>query len=361
MIDKKSVRQQIDATDEELLALINQRLKLAKTIGEIKNREELATLDPKREQEVFEHLRRYNAGPLTEDGLRNIFREIISAARQVQRPLSVAFLGPEATFTHLAAIKKFGRSTLFKPLSTIPEVFITVEKGNHHLGVIPIENSTEGVVNETLDQFVDTKLQICGEIYLEISHDLISRSGQVHDIEIIYTHPQAHGQCRQWLQRHLPHLPVLEVSSTGLAAQKAAHNPNSAAIASGFAASLYELRVVESRIEDHRENATHFFIVGPYAPGATGVDKTSIIFAVTDTPGALYTMLRPLAEQGINMTRIVSRPMKTIAWRYLFFVDLDGHREEPALAACLQEMEEMSAFFKILGSFPQSEAVEKIS
>ena len=361
MIDKKSVRQQIDATDEELLALINQRLKLAKTIGEIKNRQELATLDPKREQEVLDHLRHFNDGPLSETGLRNIFREIISAARQVQRPLSVAFLGPEATFTHLAAIKKFGRSTLFKPLLTIPEVFMSVEKGNHHLGVVPIENSTEGVVNETLDQFVDTKLQICGEVYLEISHDLISRSGQTYDIEIIYTHPHAHGQCRGWLQRHLPHIPVLEVSSTGLAAQKAAHNPNSAAIASSFAASLYDLRVVESRIEDHRENATHFFIVGDYTPGVTGSDKTSIIFAVNDAPGALYTMLRPLADRGINMTRIVSRPMKTIAWRYLFFVDLDGHREEPILGDCLRDMEGMSAFFKILGSFPKAEAIEKIS
>ncbi|HAY21204.1 prephenate dehydratase [Desulfobacca acetoxidans] len=361
MTDKKSVRRQIDITDEQLLTLINQRLQLAQTIGEIKNREDLATLDPKREQEVLDRLKRFNTGPLTEEGLRNIFREIISAARQVQRPLSVAFLGPEATFTHLAAIKKFGRSTFFKPLPTISEVFIAVEKSNHHLGVIPIENSTEGVVNETLDQFVETKLQICGEIYLEISHDLISRSGQINDIEIIYTHPHAHGQCRKWLQGHLPQIPVLEVSSTGLAAQKAAHNPNSAAIASGFAASLYELRVVESRIEDHRENATHFFIIGPYAPGATGADKTSIIFAVADTPGALYNMLRPLAERGINMTRIVSRPMKTVAWRYLFFVDLDGHLQESALQECLHEMEEMSAFFKILGSFPKAEAIEKVS
>ncbi len=361
MTDKDSLRQQIDATDEEILTLINRRLSLAQSIGEIKNREELAVLDPKREQEVLDHLRRHNTGPLSDEGLRNIFREIISAARQVQRPLAVAFLGPEATFTHLAAIKKFGQSTLFKPLPTIAEVFLAVEKGNQHLGVVPIENSTEGVVNETLDQFVDTRLQICGEIYLEISHDLISRSGQRHDIEIIYTHPHAYGQCRQWLQRHLPQIPVLEVGSTGLAAQKAAHNPNSAAIASGFAAALYGLRVVESHIEDHRENATHFFILGPYTPGATGTDKTSIIFAVVDEPGALYKMLRPLAERGINMTRIVSRPMKTIAWRYLFFVDLDGHREDPAVAASLAEMEAMSAFFKILGSFPRAEAVEKVS
>lgn len=361
MLDTQTLRQQIDTTDEQILALINRRLELARQIGELKNRAELAVLDPKREKEVFDHLRRLNQGPLTDEGLRNIFREIISAARQIQRPLSVAFLGPEATFTHLAALKKFGRSTEFQPLTTISEVFLAVEKGNQHLGVVPIENSTEGIVNETVDQLVETRLQICGEIYLEISHDLISRSGQIQDVEIIYTHPHALAQCRNWLRRHLPGIPVIEVSSTGLAARKAAQNPNSAAIASSFAASLYELQVVASHIEDHRENATHFFIIGPYRPGATGSDKTSLLFAVEDTPGALYKMLRPLAARQINMTRIVSRPMKTVAWRYLFFVDLDGHRDDPEVAAALAEMEEMSVFFKILGSFPKAEAVEKIS
>ncbi len=333
MIETQSLRQQIDATDEQLLALINRRLELARSIGEIKNRAEMAVLDPKREKEVFEHLRRFNQGPLTDEGLRNIFREIISAARQIQRPLAVAFLGPEATFTHLAALKKFGRATEFKPRATITEVFLAVEKGNQHLGVVPIENSTEGIVNETVDLFVDTKLQICGEIYLEISHDLISQTGQLQDVEIIYSHPHALAQCRNWLKRHLPEIPVIEVSSTGLAARKAAQNPNSAAIASSFAASLYDLQVVESHIEDHRENATHFFIIGPYRPGATGSDKTSLLFAVEDAPGALYKMLRPLAERNLNLTRIVSRPMKTVAWRYLFFVDLDGHRDDPAVAA----------------------------
>jgi len=359
--DKEALRQRIDTLDEELVSLVNERLKIAQAIGEIKNKERLETLDPRREQQVMAHLQQYNRGPLTPDGLRNIYREIISEARQIQRPLSVAFLGPEATFTHLAAIKKFGRATKFAPLATIPEIFQEVEKGKHHLGVAPIENSTEGMVNDTLDLFVDTPLKICGEIYLEISHDLISRTGQQTDIEIIYTHPQAFGQCRQWLRNHLPHIPVMEVGSTGVAAQKAAANPNSAAIASAFAAALYELRVVEPRIEDQPGNATHFFILGPQFPGPSGVDKTSIIFAVDDQPGALYKMLRPLAERNLNMTRIVSRPMKTVAWRYLFFVDLDGHQEDEPVAGCLREMEELSAFFKILGSYPRAESVEVIS
>lgn len=360
MTDKETLRQQIDALDEQLVALLNQRQTLARAIGEIKNREQLETLDPQREQQVMVRVQRCNSGPLSPEALANIFREIISAARQIQTPLSVAFLGPEATFTHLAAIKKFGRATQFAPLPTIPEVFIEVEKGKHQLGVVPIENSTEGVVNDTLDLFVDTKLKVCGEIYLEISHDLVSQTGQRQDIEIIYTHPHAYAQCRHWLRHHLPDIPVMEVRSTGVAAQKAAQNPNSAAIASAFAASLYGLRVVERRIEDYRENSTHFFIIGSQGPAPTGADKTSIIFGVDDVPGALYKMLRPLAERSINMTRIVSRPMKTIAWRYLFFVDLDGHQEEARVRECLAEMERMSVFFKIMGSFPRAESVEKL-
>jgi chorismate mutase/prephenate dehydratase len=361
MVDKNSLREQIDSVDEQLVALLNKRQEIAQAIGEIKNKERIETLDPKREKEVMAHLRQYNSGPLNEEGLRNIYREIISASRQIQLPFYVAFLGPEATFTHLAALKKFGSSTRFIPLSTIQDVFVEVGKGKHNLGVVPIENSTEGVVNDTLDMFVESKLNICGEVYLEISHDLVSQSGQRRDIEIIYTHPHAFGQCRQWLRNNLPDIPVMEVSSTGFAAQKAAKNPNSAAIASAFAASLYDLRVVERRIEDFRDNATHFFIIGSTCPPPTGADKTSIIFAVDDKPGALYKMLAPLENRGINMTRIVSRPMKTIAWRYLFFVDLDGHQEEAALHNCLSEMKDLSVFFKILGSFPRADAVEKIS
>jgi len=361
MTAKETLRQQIDTLDEELLALLNRRQALAQEIGQIKNREGARTLDFQREEEVISHILHKNPGPLTPKALRNIFREIISAAREIQGALSVAFLGPEATFSHLAALKKFGHATRFGPMATIHEVFGEVEKGKYQYGVVPIENSTEGVVNDSLDRFADTDLKICGEIFLEISHDLLSKSGQRGDIEVIYSHPQAYGQCRRWLATHLPDLTVIEVASTGVAAQKAAKNPNSAAIASASAASLYDLRVVERRIEDNPGNVTHFFVIGPDAPGPTGADKTSIIFSVDDIPGALYQTLRPLADRGLNMSRIVSRPIKTEAWRYRFFVDLHGHQEDPKVGQALEEIEGLSAWFKLLGSFPQAADVEKLS
>ncbi len=361
MNEKEELRRQIDALDRELLDLLNRRQSLAQAIGRIKNQEGARTLDFRREEEVVANLIHLNPGPLSHTALRNIFREIISAAREIQAPLGVAFLGPEATFSHLAALKKFGYASRFGPMATIQEVFTEVEKGKYHYGVVPIENSTEGVVNDTLDLFAETTLRICGEIYLEVSHDLVSKSGQKGDIEVIYTHPQAYGQCRRWLATHMPEIPVLEVASTGLAAQKASKNPNSAAIASAFAAPLYDLRVVEARIEDYPGNVTHFFVIGPDAPGPTGHDKTSIIFAVVDAPGALYKTLRPLAERSLNMTRIVSRPVPTEAWRYLFYVDLDGHQAEPAVRDALAEIETLSAYFKLMGSFPKAAATEKLS
>jgi chorismate mutase/prephenate dehydratase len=208
---------------------------------------------------------------------------------------------------------------------------------------------------------VETTLKICGEIFLEVSHDLVSKSGQGQDIEVIYSHPQAYGQCRRWLAAHLPEIPHIEVASTGLAAQKAAKNPNAAAIASAAAASLYDLRVVERRIEDHPGNVTHFFVIGPESPGPTGHDKTSIIFAVANIPGALYKTLQPIADRGINMTRIVSRPAKNEDWRYLFFVDIDGHVEEPQVHGALEEIEALSAHFQLLGSFPRAAGVENPS
>ena len=361
MTEKENLRRQIDALDEELLSLLNQRQSLAQTIGRIKNQEGARTLDFRREEEVVAHLLHLNPGPLSHTAIRNIFREIISAAREIQTPLGVAFLGPEATFSHLAALKKFGYASRFGPMATIQEVFAEVEKNKFHYGVVPIENSTEGVVNDTLDLFAETPLKICGEIYLEVSHELVSKSGQRQDIEVIYTHPQAHGQCRRWLATHLPEIPVLEVASTGVAAQKASKNPNSAAIASAFAAPLYDLRLVEARIEDHSGNVTHFFVIGPDLPGPTGHDKTSIIFAVDNIPGALYKTLRPLADRTLNMTRIVSRPVKTEAWRYLFYVDLDGHQAEPEVHQALNEIEHLSAHFKLLGSFPRAAGLEKLS
>jgi chorismate mutase/prephenate dehydratase len=361
MIAKDQIRQQIDRLDEELLQLLNRRQILAQEIGRLKNQTGQRTLDFRREEEVLAHLIHLNPGPLSAAALRNIFREIISASREIQNPLSVAFLGPEATFSHLAALKKFGHATRYGPMPTIQEVFTEVEKGNFQYGVVPIENSTEGVVNDTLDLFADSPLKICGEIFLEVCHDLLSKTGQRQDIEVIYTHPQAYGQCRRWLATHVPDIPILEVASTGVAAQKAAKNPNSAAIASAFAAPLYDLRVVAPRIEDQPGNMTHFFVIGPDEPGPTGHDKTSVIFAVDDIPGALHQTLQPLAERNINMSRIVSRPIKTEAWRYRFFVDLEGHCQDPQVGQVLEQIKKMCAWFKLLGSFPKAAGLEKLS
>jgi chorismate mutase/prephenate dehydratase len=362
MTEKEAIRSQIDALNQDILKLLNKRQSLAQAIGRIKNQEGRGTLDFQREEEVLAHLMHLNPGPLSAAALRNIFREIISAAREVQMPFGVAFLGPEATFSHLAALKKFGRATRFGPMTTIQEVFAEVEKGKFEYGVVPIENSTEGVVNISMDLFAESlSVKVCGEILLEVSHDLLSKSGQRADIEIIYTHPQAYAQCRRWLGTHLGEIPILEVASTGVAAQKAAKNPNAAAIASAFAAPLYSLRVVESRIEDNPGNVTHFFVIGTDAPGPTGKDKTSIMFAVDNIPGALYKTLRPLAERNLNMTRIVSRPARNEAWRYLFFVDVDGHITEPPVGEALKEIEALSAHFKLLGSFPRAAGVERLT
>jgi chorismate mutase / prephenate dehydratase len=361
MTEKEAIRQEIDALDQELLSLLNRRQTLAQTIGRIKNQEGRGTLDFQREEEVLAHLMHLNPGPLSQAALRNIFREVISAAREVQIPFGVAFLGPEATFSHLAALKKFGRATRYGPLATIREVFSEVEKGKYRYGVVPVENSTEGTVNVSLDLFTETSVMICGELYLEVSHDLVNKSGQRADIEVIYTHPQPYAQCRGWLSANLPNIPILEVASTGVAAQKAAKNPNAAAIASAFAAPLYDLRVVESRIEDQPGNVTHFFVIGPDIPGPTGKDKTSILFAVSNIPGALYKTLKPLADRDLNMTRIVSRPAKNENWRYLFFVDLDGHQSDPAVTEALEEIRAISAHFKLLGSYPRAAGVENLS
>ncbi len=357
MTDKESLRREIERLDRAVLDLLNQRLAVAKDIGKIKIRDGQRIPDLKKEAEILANLARINSGPLSQTALTSIFREIVSAAREIQQPPSVAFLGPEATFSHMAALKKFGRCVQFVPLTTISEVFLEMEKGKLDFGVVPVENSSEGVVCDTMDLLVTMPMGVCGEIILPVSHDLLSRSGQRSDIEVIYTHAQAFRQCNRWLSNHLPDIPVVEVASTGLAARKAAQNPNSAAIAGEATASLYDLHAVERRIEDTPGNSTHFFCIGFDAPGPTGADKTSIIFAVQDASGALYRTLRPLEEHGINMTRIVSRPAKRRDCRYLFFVDLDGHHQDEKVAGALEELEGLSSWFKLLGSFPR----EKIS
>jgi chorismate mutase/prephenate dehydratase len=270
----------------------------------------------------------------------------------LEGPQKVAYLGPRATFTHLACIQKFGNSAQYLPVSSNKDVFNEVERGRVHFGIVPIENSTEGVVNHTLDMFVDSNLVIYGEVLQEVSHHLLSKTGSIDDITTIYSHPHAIAQCRNWLENNLPKMAVSDVPSTARAAELCADDPSAAAIASELAAELYGLKVVRSRIEDNINNFTRFLVLSQRPPERTGKDKTSIMLSVKDKVGALYDLLRPFASYGINMTKIESRPSRRKAWEYIFFVDIEGHVEEDRVKKAVEEIKGRCLFLKILGSYP---------
>ncbi len=351
-IDK--LRDGIDTIDKDILELLNKRQDLAGQIGRIKKGKGLDLLDPIRELEVYERLSSLNRGPLTDIDLRNIFGEIISAAREVQRPLSVAYLGPAATFTHVATIKHFGKSPRLSPQTNMEDVFTEVEKGNCDYGVVPVENSTQGTVNYTLDLLYSSPLEVCGEIFLRISHNLVSVCNHKEGIKRIYSHPQAGAQCREWLRKHLPGINLIDVTSTASAAKLAAEDHESAAIANEFAATLYNLNVLEKGIEDHSKNVTRFLIMGKKSLPKTGFDKTSLLFSADDRPGALYQILKPIAERGINLTKIESRPTKTEPWKYIFFVDMEGHIKDHTINETIEELKGKCSFLKHLGSYPRA-------
>ncbi len=351
----QELRDGIDAIDLEILALLNRRAGLVIEVGKVKERDGQEFYVPEREQEVLRKLMERNTGPLPEQAIKNVFREIMSASLSLEKPLRVAFLGPVATFTHQACIQHFGLSAEFAPKKDIADVFDDVEKGRAVFGVVPIENSTEGVVSHTLDMFVRSNLRIYAEVMLEISLALLNKSGRLSDIAKICSHPHAIAQCKDWVKGNLPNALVFDVSSTALAAQMAAEDPSTAAVASIAAASLYDLRVIEKNIEDSPNNFTRFLVIGKDVAKRTGRDKTSIMFAIKDAPGALYTMLKPFASRGINLTKIESRPLKTKAWEYVFFVDLDGHVSDEPVRGAIAELEESCSFLKTLGSYPKSQ------
>ncbi|MBI4391345.1 MAG: prephenate dehydratase [candidate division NC10 bacterium] len=348
----EDLRKRIDAIDEQILKLLSERAAVVQEIGQLKLREGLDFHAPQREEEILERLTQQNPGPFPETAVRSVYREIISACRSLEHPLGVAYLGPRATFTHLACLKRFGDGAEFLPVRSIRDVFLEVEKGKVEYGVVPIENSTEGVVSHTLDMFVDSDLKICGEILLEVSHHLLSKSGEKGAIEKIYSHPHAIAQSRRWLEANVPHVPVLEVASTAAAAEIASREPAAAAIASELAARLYGLTIVSARIEDAVNNFTRFLIVGRKPAPRTGHDKTSILFSIKDRIGALYRMLAPFADGGINLTKIESRPSKTKVWEYLFYVDFEGHGEDAAIREALSRLADHCLFLKVLGSYP---------
>ena len=350
----KDLRQQIDTLDDQILALLNRRADVVVAVGKAKDENRGEYYVPSREKAIFERLISKNSGPFPDEGVRRVFREIISASLSLEQPLKVAFLGPQATYTHVAAMQQFGFSAQLVPLKSISSVFEEVSRGRASYGVVPVENSNEGVVSHTLDMFMSSDLKIIAEILLPVSHDLLNLSGQTADVRKVISHPQAIGQCRIWLEENLPEIPLVDASSTASAAQQAAEDASVAAIASETAASLYGLRVVEHKIEDNRNNFTRFLVIGNEMQSPSHSDKTSIMFSVKDQAGILYHMLEPFSKRDINLAKIESRPMKGKAWEYIFFLDMVGHVEDKDIADAVEELRTCCQFLKILGSYPKA-------
>ena len=296
-----------------------------------------------------------NRGPFPSASIRAVWKEIISAALSLEHPLAVAYLGPVGTFSHEAAVKKFGLSARYVPAKTISEVFDSVEKGKAEYGVIPVENTTEGSVSPTLDKFMESNTKITGEVLLRISHNLLSRAGNGAVIARVYSHPQALGQCRKWLEAHLPGALLVDASSTAQAAKLASEEEGSAAVAGALAGELYGLETVEGSIEDNPNNFTRFIVIGKEIPEPGKVSKTSILFSVKDQAGALYHMLRPFYDNKVNLTKIESRPSRDKAWEYVFFIDCEGHLADENVRAALEGLAKLCNFVKILGSYPKAE------
>ncbi|HEX3177302.1 MAG TPA: prephenate dehydratase [Methylomirabilota bacterium] len=345
-------RSRINDLDNQILHLLNQRAEAALQIGDLKRRQEAPSYVPEREAAILRRLVEMNGGPMPAEALRAIWREILSSCRTLEAPLAVAYLGPQATFTHQAARERFGAAAELKPTRSIGEIFDEVERGRAAFGVVPVENSTEGAVNVTLDRLVESDVLICGEAYLEIGQQLLSRAGSLSEVKRVLSHPQGLAQCRGWLAQHLPDVPTEETSSTAAAVEMAVSDPTLAGIASSLAGELYGVPVLAERIEDNRHNATRFLVIGRRPSGISGQDKTSILFAMRNEPGALYRILEPFVKSGINLTKIESRPAKSRAWEYVIFVDFEGHQDTPPVAAALKELGERTLYLKILGSYP---------
>ncbi|HLN87452.1 MAG TPA: prephenate dehydratase [Candidatus Limnocylindrales bacterium] len=346
------LRIKIDQIDEKVVNLLNDRAVLAQRIGQTKSLSNQEVYVPQREQDIIHRLAGLSRGPLPYATISSIYREIISGCRSLEAPLKVAYFGAAATYSHLAAKEKFGSSSELRPTASIPEVFQEVSQDRVSFGVVPIENSTEGVVAHTLDCLVESDLRICAEIFLDIHHHLLSQSGRADEVRRIISHPQALAQCRDWLGAHFPNIAVEEVASTAHAALAASKDGNVAAISSALAKEVYGLESVASNIEDRSNNITRFLVIGKMATKPGRRDKTSLVFSAKDKPGVLYQMLQPFAKSRINLCKIESRPIKNKPWEYLFFLDLLGHREQPAVKRAIAGLEKNCVFFKILGSYP---------
>lgn len=349
----EKIRKEIDNIDSQILDLLNRRGKKVLEIAKLKSLLGKGCYVPERERFIIERLLKKNSGPIPRDGLKAVYCEILSACRNLEAHLRIAYLGPEGTFSHTAAVKKFGSSVEFIPSSDIAEVFTAVEKDEVDLGVVPVENSSEGVVTYTLDMLVDSPLKIIDEIMLEVTHYLASVENDIHKIKKVYSHPQVLGQTRFWVRNNLPGVKIVEVDSTSEAARLASLEKGSGAITGKGAAEIYGLNILRAHIEDLAHNSTRFLVIGKEEAKCTGRDKTSIIFSVKDRPGALYHCLATFARANINLTKIESRPSKKKAWDYIFFIDLEGHIDDPKVKKAVGQLEKMCVYMKILGSYPR--------
>jgi chorismate mutase/prephenate dehydratase len=354
MDNLQQIRARIDQLDEQLQKLINERASCAQEIARLKG-EAWADQDyyrPEREAEVLRKVIERNNGPLEDKEVVRLFREIMSACLALQRPMTIAFLGPEGTFTQEAVYKHFGRSVSALPVASVDEVFRAVETGTAHHGVVAVENSTEGAIVHTLDLLINSPLKICGEVELRIRHCLLAKAGTLATVNVVSGHQQALAQCQHWLDNHLPHADRVAVSSNAEAARRAAQEDVTAAVAGENAATVYQLNILAQNIEDEPNNTTRFLVIGRNQCPPSGNDKTSLLFSVHNRPGALYSVLQPLGAHGISMTRIESRPSRRGTWDYVFFVDIQGHLQDEQVAAALKELDEATTLFKVLGSYP---------
>ena len=350
------VRQRIDGLDAQIQQLISERAQLAAAVRQSKGKLEHAVdyYRPEREAAVLRAVKERNAGPISDEEMLRLFREIMSVCLAQQEPLKIAYLGPEGTFTQQAVNLHFGHSVRAMGMGSIDEVFRQVESTEADFGVVPVENSNQGIVSHTLDRFVGSDLKISGEIQMAIHHNLLSLADNLSEIERVYSHQQSLSQCKAWIREHLPEAECIAVNSNAEAARRVRSAPDAAAISSKAAAEIYALPVMFGEIEDQPDNATRFLVIGRRLLAPSGNDKTSILLAGSEGPGALHSLLEPLASHGLDMTRIESRPSSSAAWSYVFFIDVDGHAETEPMKTALTEMKKVSSLTRVLGSYPKA-------
>jgi len=353
------LRRRIDAIDEEILRLLNERASVVVEVAQVKERHQAPLHVPEREAAILKRLLEKNTGPFPAAAVVAVFKEVISASLNLEGPIRITYLGPEATFTHLAARRYFGSGCTFLARGSIPEIIASVEKGESVYGVVPVENSAEGSVAETLDAVAASELTVCGELVERIHHCLLTKEPELKAVRTVYAHPQSFAQCRRWLTTYLPAAHLTEATSNAQGAKRAAREPGTAAIASGLAGDMYGLTCLAENIEDSASNQTRFWVIAREARAPGGNDKTSLLASIRHEAGSLYAMLGAFRENGINMTRIESRPSRQRPWEYLFFIDLEGHPSDPKVAAALEAIEQTCLWMRVLGAYPRADATDR--